>query len=107
MKKYYTLNEIESTTGKTFKLLGYCPSCHGMIGDIDLEEGKKNVILCLKCGYRGRTKTLVSTSPLNDKKSKKSFLDDTTTSFYADSISFKDDIPDEFESFVTQNDDWD
>jgi hypothetical protein len=92
---------------KRYKFLGYCPKCSSMIGDADYEEGKKTILVCQSCNFRGREKDLKKERGEGDQpKTKKEFLESMTEipSHYAD-YSSSDDIPDEFKEMELE-DDW-
>ena len=98
------MDDIDTSNVKTYKLLGYCPDCHGMIGSGDMEEGKKMIYVCYKCHGRGRVNSLESDIPETPKpKSKKEFLSQTISS-NEDHAKYKDEIPNEFNGIVAQPD---
>jgi len=109
--KNQALNDIDLSNVKTFRFLGYCPNCHGMITSSDFEEGKKTIICCFSCGKRCRVgKLLESPQARNDDpkpKSKKEFLEATTSvhEYATEDYSQNTDVPNEFKDFLPSDDD--
>jgi transcription elongation factor Elf1 len=93
-------------TVKSYKLLGYCPYCFGMISGVDLEKGKKSIINCWKCGSRCSTKELSSDKPIkvSEIKDKKKYLDAIVKE--ASEIDINKNIPEEYLNY-NSGDEWD
>jgi len=92
----------------TYSFLGYCPRCEIMIGNTDLEEGKKTVIICPSCHTRNKmNKLLVTKKTQRDKpKSKKEFLSDIVAVTYDhEEVSYvkKVDIPHELKTYHSED----
>ena len=92
----------------TYKFLGFCPKCEIMIGNTDLEKGKKTVIICPACHTRNKmNKLLVTKKTQRDKpKSKKEFLSDIVAVTYDhEEVSYvkKVDIPHELKTYHSED----
>ena len=70
----------DMTNVTVYKFLGYCPSCYGMIGTVDLVS--KQVFLC-NCKKRGRISLLNSDRFISEDRptSKKEYLQNTLHEF--------------------------
>ena len=68
--------ELPKPTYKSYKYLGNCPKCKGMITSSDLFS--KYIFVCKSCGKRDRTnKIKINKRPLNVYSSKKEYLEST------------------------------
>jgi len=69
--------ELHPATGlKICKLMGFCPKCKSILGKMDILKGKKNIILCQVCGFRGRISKLSKEHSKKEIKSKREHLED-------------------------------
>lgn len=59
---------------RTYKSLGFCPSCLLSIADIDLDGEKEGYYKCPKCDSKGKIETLKVESGLEKAKTKKEYL---------------------------------
>ena len=102
VKKRYIPEEVDLSNVRRFKLLGFCPKCHGMIGDKDYEKGRKTIIVCYKCNKRCNVNKLLDqpkSISTEKPKSKKAFLE-STISVHTEHTTYEDDIPEEFKSYA-------
>lgn len=60
---------LDESKKQTFKFLGYCPDCGSIIGDKEIPEGKKNIVICYSCEFRG------AITKLSEFRIKKSLVD--------------------------------
>lgn len=70
--------KIDMSNVRISKFMGYCNGnkCEGMITSNDLEDGKKFIYVCPKCGKRFRENELIKVKENSDRpKSKKEFLE--------------------------------
>ena len=107
-KKYVKKEEeVDLSKVKITKLLGYCPECNTMISTADYEEGKKTIVMCYRCNYRGKVNTLSTELPETIRpKSKKEFLSQTVDySSYEESHSPQADLPSQFVPATKVNED--
>jgi hypothetical protein len=108
----YEKEEIDTSEVKTLKVLGYCTNteCTCAITDADLEEGKKTICICVRCGLRQRIGQLLKeASKIMKPKSKKAFLNDIPN-VHEDHEAYHHEVnvPEEFKSFsINSGDDWD
>ena len=82
-KSYAESAPMDLSKVKTLKLLGFCTSteCTGALTDADFEEGKKTIVVCIRCGTRQKLSELLESSDLSQPRnvSKRAFLNDVTT----------------------------
>ena len=69
---------------RSYKMLGYCPKCKGMISTKDLIS--KYIYVCASCNKRARTNTIRKTqrSTQEKPKSKKEYIESTVNAEYHD-----------------------
>jgi hypothetical protein len=106
-KKVYTESpDIDLSNVKKLKVLGYCSSteCTCAITDGDYVEGKKTIVICIRCGTRQRLSQLRESLSKEDRKvSKKAFLNNVTqTNTNQDHEAFHHEvvIPEAFKAFT-------
>jgi hypothetical protein len=59
---------------RTYKALGFCPSCLLSIADFDLDKEKEGYYICPKCNHKGKGSGLKAESGLEKAKTKKEYL---------------------------------
>ena len=76
---YYFIPENSlNSPMKSWKHLGWCPGkdCDAALSTGDLEENKKTIVFCYKCGFRGKINKLLK------EKNIKDIEDDENYSFF-------------------------
>jgi len=62
---------------RSCKLLGYCPKCNFILGEVDIEKGKKETYVCPSCDHRGRVAGISKESAKKEpKKNRREFLEE-------------------------------
>jgi hypothetical protein len=89
-------------TVRTYKLLGYCKGCNFMVCDVDI-LGESN--FCPSCKIELKEEELLKEKSIKreDLKDKKKYLDNIVK----ESSEQHEQIPDEFYSYVNEEEDWD
>jgi hypothetical protein len=97
---------------KYLKVLGYCTNteCSCSITNHDYEEGKKTILICVRCGTRQRISQLRENLEGPVKKvSKKKFLNDITyeaPTTDEEAYHHEINVPEEFKAFQIDADEW-
>jgi hypothetical protein len=81
-KKKKPSTESEYKPPKAYRFLGLCPKCKGMIGTLDLVS--KFIFVCPYCEKRARLNKLKADKPVEEKVSKKEYLNSSIKTDYHD-----------------------
>jgi hypothetical protein len=102
-KEWHRIEKTDMTNVTTYKFLGYCSSCFGLIGDKDVLGSNYE---CIVCNHKGKVGELLKERGVEERpKSKRDFLEETISIPNDLSTVVYEDIPVEVEVFTVENDD--